>query len=81
MQPGVVTTAPVQTEIVGSLRRAHTRVVVRWLDPRAEQVEPNGSSRSSGVHILDDYLKAHYRPLARYGVYQVLLARGAGATP
>jgi hypothetical protein len=81
MQPGVVTTAPVQTEIVGSLRRAHTRVVVRWLDPRAEQAEPNGSSRSSGVHILDDYLKAHYRPLARYGVYQVLLARGAGATP
>jgi hypothetical protein len=33
------------------------------------------------VHTLDDYLKTHYRPLARYGVYQVLLARGAGATP
>ncbi len=81
MQPGVVTTAPVQREIVSSLRRGHTRVVVRWLDPRAEQAEPNGSSRSSRVHILDDYLKTHYRPLARYGVYQVLLARGAGATP
>jgi hypothetical protein len=81
MQPGVVTTAPVQSEIVGSLRRGHTRVVVRWLDPRAEQAEPNGSSRSSGVHILDDYVTTHYRPLARYGVYQVLLARGAGATP
>ena len=81
MQPGVVTTAPVQAEIVSSLRRAHTRAVVRWLDPRAEQAEPNGSSRSSGVHTLDDYLKTHYRPLARYGVYQVLLARGAGATP
>ena len=81
MQPGVVTTAPVQAEIVSSLRRAHTRVVVRWLDPRAEQAEPNGSSRSSGVHILDDYLRSHYRPLSRDGVYQVLLARGAGATP
>jgi hypothetical protein len=81
MQPGVVTTAPVQSEIVSSLRRGHTRVVVRWTDPRAEQAEPNGSSRSSGVHILDDYLRVHYRPLARYGVYQVLLARGAGTTP
>ena len=79
MQPGVVTTAPVQNEIVDSLQRAHTRVVVRWLDPRGEQVEPNGSSRSSGVHILDDYLRGHYHPIARYGVYQVLLARGAGA--
>jgi hypothetical protein len=81
MQPGVVTTASVQNEIVGSLRRAHTRVVVRWLDPRAEQPEPNGSSRSSGVHTLDDYLRSRYRPVARYGVYQVLLARDTSATP
>jgi hypothetical protein len=81
MQPGVVTTAPVQNEIVSSLRRAHTRVVVRWSDPRAQQNEPNGSSRSSGVHVLDAYLRDHYRPIARYGVYQVLLARGTSATP
>ena len=80
MQPGVVTTAPVQREIVGSLERSHTRVVLRWLDPRAEQAEGNGSSRSSGVHILDDYLRAHYRPVARYGVYQVLVGRGAAAS-
>jgi hypothetical protein len=77
MQPGVVTTAPVQREIIGSLQRSPTRVVVRWLDPRAEQSEPNGSARSSGVHILDRYLAAHYRPVARFGVYQVLLADGA----
>lgn len=81
MQPGVVTTAPVQREIVGALERAHTRIVVRWLDPRAERSEANGSARSSGVHILDDYLRAHYRPIARYGVYQLLLARGAAASP
>jgi hypothetical protein len=79
MQPGLVTTAPVQNEIVSSLRRAHTRVVVRWLDPRAEQDEPNGSSGSSGVHILDAYLRGHYHPVARYGVYQVLLARDAAS--
>jgi hypothetical protein len=79
MQPGVVTTAPVQREIVRSLQGAHTQVVVRWLDPRAEQPEANGSSRSSGVHILDDYLRSRYHPVARYGVYQVLLARDTSA--
>jgi hypothetical protein len=75
MQPGVVTTASVQREIVDSLRRSHTRVVIKWLDPRAEAIEPNGSARSSGVHILDRYLDASYRPYARYGVYQVLVLR------
>jgi hypothetical protein len=80
MQPGVVTTAPVQREIIGSLRHSHTRVVVRWLDPRAEQTEPNGSARSSGFHRLDRYLASHYRPVARYGVYEVLLADTATPT-
>jgi hypothetical protein len=79
MQPGVVTAAPGQREIVGSLERSRTRVVVRWLDPRAERPEPNGSSQSSGVHILDDYLRGHYRAMARYGVYQLLVRRDAAA--
>jgi hypothetical protein len=77
MQPGLVTTASVQRQIVDSLQRSHTRVVIRWLDPRAEAIEPNGSARSSGVHILDRYLAATYQPYARFGVYQVLLQRGA----
>jgi hypothetical protein len=72
MQPGVVTTAPVQREIIGSLERSHTRVVVRWLDPRATLKEPNGASRSSGVHLLDSYLAAHFRPYARFGYYELL---------
>jgi hypothetical protein len=75
MQPGVITTAPVQREIVDSLRRSDTKVVIKWLDPRAEAIEANGSARSSGVHILDRYLAAAYRPVARYGVYQVLVER------
>jgi hypothetical protein len=74
MQPGVVTTAPVQRQIIASLRRSHCRVVVRWLDRRATLNAPP----SSGVHLLDRYLTAHYRPVARYGVYRVLLARSRG---
>ncbi len=78
MQPGVVTTASVQREIVASLQRSRTRVVIRWLDPRASQIEPNGSGRSSGVHILDRYLRTDFHPVAQYGVYQVLLRTGTG---
>jgi hypothetical protein len=75
MQPGVVTTAPVQREMVASLEASHTRVVIRWHDPRATEVEPNGAGRSSGVHILDRYLAASFRPVRRFGVYQVLIHR------
>ena len=79
MQPGVVTTARVQRQIIASLQRSNTRVVIRWLDPRASLVEPNGAGRSSGVHILDRYLSAHFRPVARFGVYEVLIGEGTRA--
>jgi len=69
LQPGVVTTARVQREMVRDLRRARPPVLVRWLDPRAHATEPNGSSRSSGVTILDDYLRATYGRPERYGAY------------
>src|SRR4051794_29416992 len=69
MQPGVVTTARVQREMVRDLRRARPPVLVRWLDPRALATEPNGSARSSGVTILDDYLRAAYGRPRRYGPY------------
>ena len=73
MQPGVVTTAAVQREIVRSLERSRTRVVVRWLDPTASRREPNGAGRSSGVHVLDGFLASAFRPAARFGYYQVLV--------
>lgn len=75
MQPGVVTTAAVQRQIIGSLKSSRTRVVVRWLSPLATLDQHNGASRSSGVHILDRYLASAYAPYARYGDYQVLVSR------
>jgi hypothetical protein len=75
MQPGVVTTASVQRQIIASLQRSRTRVVVRWLSPLATLREPNGAGRSSGVNILGQYIAARYRPVARFGYYQVLVAK------
>jgi hypothetical protein len=76
MQPGVVTTATVQREMLRDLARTRTPVVVRWEAPAARALEPNGSARSSGVHILDRYIARRYERVARYGDY-VLLARRA----
>jgi hypothetical protein len=81
MQPGVVTTAQVQHEIVADLERARPPLVIRWLSPVADQPEPNGAGRSSGVHVLDRYLARSYGELKRFGDYEVLRRRGNGEGP
>ena len=78
MQPGVVTTAPVQREIVAGLERSRPRIVVRWLDPAADQPEPNGAGRSTGVRVLDQYIRRHYVEAKRFGDYAVLSRAQAG---
>ncbi len=70
--PGVVTSAPVQREIVRDLAR--TRLVVRWTDPVTAAPEPNAAGRSSGVRILDAALARDYRRAGREGSF-VLLER------
>jgi hypothetical protein len=74
IQPGVVTTAPVQREMRRDIAAAGTRLVVRWEAPAAREAEPNGSGRSSGVTLLDDWIRNRYRRVGRYGDY-VLLER------
>jgi hypothetical protein len=75
VQPGVVTTASVQREMVRDLRRARPRIVVRWLAPVARAREDNASGRSSGVRILDHWIARHYRRAGRFGDYQLLQRR------
>jgi hypothetical protein len=73
--PGVITSAPVQREIVDDLRRARPRAVVRFTSPVTAAPEPNRAGESSGVTVLDDYLDGAYRPAARHGHYLVLTPR------
>jgi hypothetical protein len=76
MQPGVVTTAPVQREIVRDLERSRPELVIRWLSPVASYAEPNGAGRSTGIRILDRYLARRYAAERRFGDYQVLRRHG-----
>lgn len=65
---GVVDTARVQAEIIQALEARHVRVLV-LMD--VASTEPNLSSRSSGVTLLDQYIRDHFAPIARYGEYQL----------
>jgi hypothetical protein len=75
--PGVVTSAPVQREIVRDLERARPRLVVRWIAPITAEHEPNRAGESSGVRILDQYIEGKYRQVARLGYYVMLGRRDA----
>ncbi len=75
--PGVLTSAPVQQEIVADLVRSKPPLIVRWDSPTTDAPEPNRSGRSSGVRILDRYIAANYEQRTRYGDWVVLSARPA----
>jgi hypothetical protein len=71
--PGLQTSAPIQQLMIGELRGARPKLIilVNW----GELTDPNDSSRSSGVTLLDDYIRQAYQPVATFGVYNVLRAR------
>jgi hypothetical protein len=76
LHPGVQTTPAIQQEIVASLRGRTPKVVV-LNDAWDDIVEPNASAQSSGVTLLDDYLRAHYTPVATIVPYTILVPRPA----
>ena len=72
--PGLQTTLAIQSEMVSELEHARPRLIVlnsEWEDLR----EPNQSAESSGVTILDEYIRTHYVRAATFGGYQIYLLR------
>ena len=74
LMTGIATTAPVQAQIVDALTRTYTPYVVLWAGD-AGLHEANGTSVSSGITLLDDFLAQHYQPVAHFGDYTILQAR------
>jgi hypothetical protein len=64
----------IQREMIGELQRHKPPYIV--LDSEFEGVrEPNGSSVSTGVHLLDDYIAAHYTSVRTFGELTILERR------
>jgi hypothetical protein len=72
--PGLQTTAPTQLEMIDELRRAKPALVVLRANP-IDWGEPNESVVSSGVTLLDDYLKSAYQPIVQFGANEILRSR------
>ena len=70
--PGVITSAPVQREIIASLERQGSPPVVRWNASITAAPEPNRAGRSTGVRLLDRFLARRYRVARSFGTYDVL---------
>jgi hypothetical protein len=71
--PGLQTSAPIQRLMINELRGARPSliVLVKW----GELTDPNESSLSSGVTLLDDYIRHAYEPVATFGANTILRMR------
>ena len=69
--PGLQSSEAIQSRMVGELETIKPPLVV--LDSEWDDViEPNVSAKHSGVNILDDYIRQHYRVVAKYEPYVIL---------
>jgi hypothetical protein len=72
--PGLQTSARIQAEMVRELQEYQPKLV--WVESSFDWiVEPNESALSSGITLLDDYLKSTYTPAATFGSIQILKRR------
>jgi hypothetical protein len=61
----------IQQEMIGGLEQHKPPYIV--LDSAFDNLwEPNGSSVHTGVHLLDDYIAAHYKEVQKYGELTIL---------
>ncbi len=69
LHPGVTTTQAVQEEMVAELtaQAPEWLVFITWGNPS----EPNASRFSSGVTLLDDYIRDHYVRAHTVGMYEL----------
>ncbi len=73
--PGLVSRADIQAAIINDIKEKDVRWIVR--DAHFSKIEePNGSARSSGVFLLDNYLDSNYRPVASGEKISIWLRNG-----
>lgn len=72
---GLQTGAVAQQQIIGALAAVRPKAIVRWLSAESTKREPNDRGKPSGIRTLDVWLSQNYRPVARYGDYQILVPR------
>jgi hypothetical protein len=70
LHPGLVTTAPIQQAIINDLEQTGVKTIVLFHE--AAPQEPNASSESSQVFLLDAFIQGRFSPVQQFGSYTVL---------
>jgi len=71
LHPGVQTQQAIQKEMITEMQNPNFQWIV--LDSRWEKMqEPNGSSISSGVTLLDQFIATHFVEVAQFGTLRIL---------
>jgi hypothetical protein len=75
--PDLQTRADIQRQMIHEIDAQSVRFIV--LEPELNRVIElsNDSSRSSGVKLLDDYIRSNYHPIQKFGDLFLLLRNGA----
>jgi hypothetical protein len=70
LHTGIVTTLPVQKEMIDELR--DVRHVVLW---DLFVCEPNDGCMSTNVRLLDEYITVHFEHIQTYGKYEIYMRK------
>jgi len=71
LHPGVATTAEVQNRIINDIAAHDTKYVVLCSAGYTVSSEPNQSRYPSGVKNLDNFIRANFVPVKRYGEFTI----------
>lgn len=75
--PDLQTRTDIQTQMIQELEQQDIRYVVLESQYDAVLEQWNDSSQSSGVHLLDDYIRMHYQQVVQIGSISIWLRNGA----
>ena len=75
--PDLQSREDIQAEMIRELDSGAVRYVVLESQFEGSGEPGNDSSKSSGVTLLDDYIRSHYHQVERFGTSSIWLRRGA----
>jgi hypothetical protein len=77
--PDLQTRADIQRQMIQEIDAQAVRFIVLEFEFDQAMELSNDSSKSSGVRLLDDYIRSNYHPIQKFGALCLLLRNGASA--
>lgn len=65
LEPGVITTLPVQLEMINELQKNNVNYIILWSGGE------NINAQSNGIMVLDNYIQSHYILSKTFGNYTI----------